>query len=63
VHYVILDGKLAEILKDSGMIKTDGDKDKSNICAASFVGDGPHSVVVKGDEHPTATITVRGMIV
>jgi hypothetical protein len=55
--------KLAEALKDSGMIKTthlDSDKDQSDIyTTSSAAGDETQSVEVK--ELPAAIITVNGM--
>ena len=58
---------MAEVLiqKDSDMIKLtqlDGDKDQSDICAASSAGDETQSAGVTHDELPTATITVKGIM-
>ena len=64
---LILDGnveKMAEALKDSDMIKAtqlDGDKDQSDLCAASSAGDETQSAGVIHDELPVASITVKGM--
>jgi hypothetical protein len=67
-HYAALDGnveKLAEAVKDSVGIKIthfDGDRDQSDICAASYII-GDESVGVKDDELPTVTIVVKGTII
>ena len=55
---------MAKVLKDSDMIKStqlDGDKDQSDLCAASSIGDETQSAGVTHDELPTASITVKGI--
>ena len=52
-----------EVLKDSYMIKTTGNKDQRDICAVSSAGNEIQSVGVKDDELPTAIITVKGIAI